>query len=589
MKNVIRWPGLILFFVVVIGLAVLIRVFAGPLLKGGLEYGLTRANGAEVNIARAQVHWNPFGIELSEIQVTDPDQPELNRFQASRAQAQIRFWDAVIGRIHITELNVRDVAMGVERARPGRVRADYQSEREPMDWRQMLADLEIDIPSVDQVLARSDIRTPALVERIEADFTAQRTQVEQAREQLPPRERIEAYRTRMQEITEARPRTPQELLELRQRLEALKTDVRADRELVRQFVDVSEEAVRVLRTDLEALREAPAQDLARIRQLLSFDQESISELSGILFGPRVEQWSRYAFMAFDVIGPMLARAEEQETRPSRWVGRFIDFDREQRPTFLIEQAGISIHFLDTTVTSDWQNITWQHDRIGGNPTTFILNSTASDWWSELYFDGEFRLSELRGFSGRQDWRVRGVNLPEQGLLDQQGVSARLLSAAMNSEGRVGIQEGRIDGRGLIRMSEVDMRLDGEARWAQILSDVISQVNAFDMNVSLDGPFSQPGIRLRSDLDNQLQQLLTTALRQEADTHLASIRSDLDARVQSITSTWEPRLQQFTGLRDQARDQNALLADLLSIEADDLSLGEQLEDRLRDSLRRRIGG
>ncbi|WP_194757105.1 TIGR03545 family protein [Aliidiomarina indica] len=589
MKNIIRWPGLIAFLVIVVGIAVVIRVFAGPLLKGGLEYGLTRANGAEVNIEQAVVQWSPFALTLHGIEVTDPDQPELNRVQASRGYAEFNLWDALIGRIHIHELELADVAMGVERARPGRVRADYQRERDPIDWQQVLADLDIDIPSLDEVLARSEIRTPDLVSKIENDFQQQREQVETARENLPSRERIESYRERMQEITETRPRTPQELLALRERLDDLKSDIRSDRHHVETFVSTSEQAVRVMRDDLAALREAPSQDLARIRQLLSFDQDSMSELSGILFGPRVEQWSRYAFMAFDVIGPMLQRAEDQEQRPNRWHGRFIDFDRASRPTFLIDNAGISIRILDTDVMSNWQNITWQHDRIDGIPTTFEAGASATQWWRELYFDGEFALSDVRGFSGHQNWRVQGVNLVEQSLLDHQGVSARLLGAVLNSEGRLGVQQGRLDGSGLIRMQDVDMRLDGEARWAQILSDVISQVNAFDMNVSVDGPLGQPGLRLSSDLDNQLQQLLTRALRQEADAHLSSVRADLEQQVAAVTSAWEPRLQQFTGLRDQAREQNSLLEDLLSVEGSDLSIGEQLEDRLRDRLRRRIGG
>ncbi|TRW48112.1 TIGR03545 family protein [Aliidiomarina halalkaliphila] len=589
MKNIIRWPGLIAFLVIVVGVAVVIRMFAGPLLKGGLEYGLTYANGAEVNIEQAVVRWSPFSLTLQGIEVTDPDQPELNRVQAMRAHAEFNPWDALIGRVHIHELELSGVAMGVERASPGRVRADYQRESDPIDWQQILADLNIDIPSLDEVLARSEIRTPELVTRIEQDFEQHRTQIETARENLPSRERIDGYRERMAEITETRPRTPQELVALRERLDELKSDIRADRNHVQTFVSTSEQAVQVMREDLTALREAPSRDLARIRQLLSFDQDSMSELSGVLFGPRVEQWSRYAFMAFDVIGPMLQRAEDQEQRPNRWHGRYIDFDRQSRPTFLVDRAGISIRIQDVDVMTSWQNITWQHDRIDGAPTTFEASSSATQWWNELRFDGEFALSELRGFSGHQNWRVRGVNLMEQSLLDQEGVSARLLGAVLNSEGRLGVREGRLDGSGLIRMQDVDMRLDGEARWARILSDVISQVNAFDMNLSVDGPMGQPALRLRSDLDNQLQQLLTSALRQEADAQLSSVRADLEQQVAGITSTWEPRLQQFVGLRDQAREQNGLLEELLSVDGSELSIGEQLEDRLRDSLRRRIGG
>lgn len=589
MKNIIRWPGLITFVVVVGLLALTIRTFAGPLVKSALEYGLTRANGAEVNIAQLQINWQPFAVSMEEIQFTDPEQPKQNRLQADTAAAELYFWDAVIGRIHITDLRMTGIAMGVARKQPGKVRADYIAEREPRDWRQTFADLNIDIPSIDQILQRSEIRTPMLVERVEENFNQQRTAVENARENLPESDTLDEYKERLEVITETRPRTLEELARLRRDLEALRSDMRADRDAVRAFVSVSEQAVAVMRTDLTELRAAPGQDIARVRSLLTLNPDSLTEVSGILFGPVVEQWSHYAFMAFDFIGPMLTRSEDDETKPSRWEGRYIDFDRQQRPVFLIEQALTDIQFANTHIGVEWQNLTWQHDRIGGTPSTYSLAASASQYWQSLALDGRFTLSDLAGFAGSQSWQVQGVNLTEQRLFAQNDVVARLLSAVLNSQGEVGVEAGQISGSGLVRLQDVALQMQGDARWAEILGDVLAGITAFDLNVGVSGNMRAPGLSIRSDLDRQLQRGLTAALTAEADAKLGELRRDLEARVSAATATWDPRLQELLGTLAGAREQNATLNDLFSVEPDDLKIGDILKDRLRDSLRGRLGG
>lgn len=589
MNKVIRWQGIVLFIILFGGTALLIRTFAGPLLKSGLEFGLTRANGAEVNIERVVVQWSPFALRIEEIQFTDPEQPTLNRLQASSAGAELYFWDAVIGRIHITDLHLTGIAMGVARSSPGRVRADYQAEREPRDWQQTLADLNIDLPNTEELLQRSDIRTPAVVAAAEAQLNTQRQLVRTAREQLPDEESLQAYQDRIEEITEARPRTPQELLELRNRLRALRDEMRADRDAVRAFVAAAETASETLQAELNNVRTAPEQDVQRLRSLLAFDNDSLTELSGIFFGPKVEEWSRYLLLAFDFIGPMLTRSDDEEVGPSRWEGRYIDFDRQRRPRFLIDQALTDIQFASTHLGVEWRNITWQHDRIGGTPTTYTLAAANSPYWQELNLAGRFSLSTAAGFAGSQSWQVAGVNLAEQALFQQNEVAGKLLGAVLNSQGEIGVANGMLNGGGAVRLADVALQVQGDARWAQILADVLSNIRDIDMNVGVSGAMQAPGLSIRSDLDRQLQQGFSTALTAEADLHIARLRQQVEAEVASLTERLQPQLQQTNVWLQEGKQKQALFNDLFSVEPDDLQLGDQLRDRLRDSLRNRIGG
>lgn len=589
MSKIIRWPGLIAFVVIVALICGIVVTFANPLLRMGLSSALTQANGAEVNIEQAELNWRPFGVVLTDMQFTDPDQPELNRVQASRVSADINFWDAVIGRIHITDLQARGIAMGTERERPGKVRADYRAEREPFDWRQRLADLDIELPSVDDVLERGDIRTPALAEKTEQDFREYRERLERARENLPSEEQFESYKERIDALIDRDLRNPQQILTLRNDLSSLKDDMRSDRAAVQEFLDLAEEAVTTLRDDLQALRDAPGHDLERLRSLFAMDRDSLSELTGVLFGEQVQEWSQYAMMAFDFIAPLLQGAEE-EARPSRWEGRFIDFDEGRRPVFLIDQALTDILLGSTELSVEWRNLTWQHDRINER-SVYELVASESPWWNTLNLDGNFAFSEVSGFSGEQGWQLAGAQLPEQTLVEQSQIVARLLSAALNSEGRISADAGDLGGRAQLHFNNVAMEAMGDATWVRLLNEALSGVRQFDMNVDLAGVLRSPQFRISSDLDNQLGNLLQNAVRQEADQRLANVRQDLNQRVSEVTGEWGPQLERFTELRSMASDRQALLAEWLDIDAETIIQGNQesLEDRLRDSLRRRLGG
>lgn len=593
MNKIIRWPGLITFAAIVGGLIAIVLLFTEPLLRWGLGTGLTRANGAEVNISDVNVRWSPFALELRGVQFTDPDTPELNRLQAERISFSMSLGEAIVGRIHIQELTATGIAMGVERDSPGRVRADYLAEREAErdgpGWRERLADLDISLPSTDELLARGEIRTPEVVDDVTERTQATRDQVAERRDDLPSSERLATYEERLAELRERRPRSLEDFDAARRDLRQLRDDIRSDRDAAVAFRDSLNDAQSQLRSDLDNLRQAPEADIQRIRSLLAMDSEALSDLTGIFFGPQVQQWTDYILIAYDFVGPMLQRFAEEEEQPSRWEGRYIEFDRQNRPSFLIDLAHTEITFGETSLDMRWDNITWQHERLGES-TKYRVTASASPYWQSLSADGDFFINEAIEFSGTQEWSLRGAELGAQTLLEQSDLTARLTGAMLNSDGRISLSEGAFSGGGGIQLSDVGLRAEGDRTWVRMMNDALTQIQAFDMDVGIRGRMGSPRLSLSSDLDDQLSAAFSGVVQEAADERVTEVRARLQTQVDSALADVQPRLDQVNEWRQLAENREDALQNLLDQEVENLqdSARDALENRLRDAIRGHLG-
>ena len=591
MNKVIRWHGMLAFIGFFAALVAVVYLFAAPMLRLGLSTGLTRVNGAEVNIAALDLQWSPFQVELRGVEFTDPETPELNRLQADQMSFAVDLLQAFIGRIHIDELTATGIAMGVERTRPGRVRADYLAEREAAGesstWGERFAELGFDFPDVDELLARSEIRTPTVISATQQRVRESHDEVEARRDALPSSEVLDDYERRFQELRDSRPRSVEDFERLRTQLAELRDDMRSDRENVQEFVRSVETAVEQIQVSITELQNAPSADMQRLRRLMELDNDAISDVAGILFGSQVQQWTDYALIAYDFVAPLLQ--SEAEQTPSRWEGRFIEFDDGSQPSFLIRSATTSMTFSETDLALQWSNITWQHERIGG-PTTYQLNVGESPYWRSLSADGNFFINAAAQFSGQQQWALRGAELAAQQLLEQSDLRIDLTQAVLDSQGDIGIQQGQLTGGAGISLHQLQLRTEGDRTWTQLLASALEQIEAFDLEIGLGGLVGAPRLNISSDLDNQLSSALSGVMQEYVGGQLADVRAQLETEVQAALGDIQPYVDQVQQLRSLADDSDGRLQSMLDEELDNLrdNALEQLRNRLGEQLRGRLG-
>lgn len=591
MSRIIRWPGVTGFLVIVVGLAVFFMLFFDSLARSALTAVLTRVNQAEANIERLEVTWSPFAVDIHNIQLTNPDEPDYNRFSATSLRAQVQFLNLLIGKVHIDDLTAAGVDFHSKRAKTGKVLVPPEPEQS-IPLRERLAALNIELPTAESFLAGANITTPDLVKAVETNFNQRQQAFEAARDNLPSREAFEDYKKRVQALLDSKPKSVEELLAAREELNRLKEEIKADKAGVDNFLMASETLVTATQADLAEVKATYQADLDRARALFRLDADALTELSGILFGAQVEVWAQYALMAFDFIAPLLENAQQQEQaaalKPSRWQGRYIDFETQSSPDFLIKNAHLSVNVVDVALLLELTNVTWQHERIQA-PTLFQVQAeqgaSQGVGWESFQLAGDLFIDHLGQVLGQQEWQLIGARLDQLTLLESSNLQAVMTQAGLNSHGSLVFAQGQFKGVGDLSFSNTDFAISGEGKMPYYLGQALSAVQNFDLSLGLSGQLTQPSIQISSNLDQQLGAQFNRLLASEAEAQLNQVRSSLSAQSDGVLSKIEPWLTQVQKLQAEGKNLDESFAELLNAEMGNLveTGGARLLDRIRSKV------
>jgi hypothetical protein len=136
----LRKSGVVVVIVVAVVFAALEFLLLDYGLKTGIERGLTMANGAEVNVAQADLSLADGKLELNGLQATDPENPARNLFQADDIAADVAVADLWRKRFVVNLLAVRNVSFDTERETPGRVLEKPKREEPPEEEGETVTD-----------------------------------------------------------------------------------------------------------------------------------------------------------------------------------------------------------------------------------------------------------------------------------------------------------------------------------------------------------------------------------------------------------------------------------------------------------------
>ncbi|WP_417657752.1 TIGR03545 family protein [Pseudidiomarina aestuarii] len=583
-QSAIRWPGLVAFLIIVGLLVAFSWLLLDTIIKWSLERSLGTLNGAEVNIESVEHTWVPLGVRIERIQVTDPLTPTMNRVVIGAVEGTMNVEQLLLGRLHFE--NVVSTGIRVQQPRESEGEVYQAPNREDVEgWaKQGLAALNLEVPSTDKILERMELKTPAAISEAQQAFATQKERVNDARSQLPSEEKIKEYEAKVKALTESEIKTPQALVAKREEFEALKEEFEKDKAALLSFKETVTNAVDQLQTQFEAVKDAPAQDMARVQELMQLNSAGLTEITALLFGDQARVWSNYMLLAYEQLAPMLARsADAAAIKPQRGEGVWFSFTGANAPPdFLIKLADTEFAFGETILDVQWNNITHQHEQLG-QPTTFRARADNTQLWSSFNLNGELALG-AEGVDARQQWQLKGVKLDNLALSESSEFAANIVAALLDSEGSVALRDSALDGDATIRLADMQVTANAENRWAQVVASALQSLTRLDIQTSIAGSMTQPTFNLRSDLDRQLGSALKSAALQEVEPELASLRAKLQEQSGGFLGENEEELSELVGLLTTAENREARLQELL-----EAKIQNKLEDQVKDRLKGLLNG
>ena len=587
MKNIVRWPGLIAFVVICGLLSVVSIVLLDFWIKIAAENSLETATGAEVNIARVSHSFSPFGVTLEQVQLTDPKQPSHNQAQVASISARVDLPPLLLRKLIIDELTIRGLEMNQLRDSEGEV---YRQPESLKQFGQSLFPDSQDLPSVDDILAKSPLKTTRAIEEVQQAYGKHSEKLTQQYKQLPDTSKLAEYKKRLQALSSTDYKNPLALATAKKEFDGLKVEILQDKQKLSDFKQSASEAKQDLSPKIAQLKAAPAQDYQQLQSLIAGDADAIKDVTTLVFGDKVAQWSEYALVAFEIAGPMLANSGEQQEERQKAQGRSVGFsDTSALPDLLIRKATIALSWEQEDIVSEWQDITHQHDLIG-RPTVFKVDSGSSKLWRSLKLDGNFWLKE-QGVKARQSWELKGLKLANLSLLQQEKLSSTLLKGLLNSNGTLAVDQDQVSGSGLVDLQQLVMAATGSNQLTELIASALSQLNTLIINTKLGGTLEDIELSFSSDLDNQLTNAMLTNLSGEQKGKLDELKQRLNAKIQSPLGQSNKEMRQWLDWEKLADGDLSSINDMLSSKLSDAvdSKKDEVKDKLKDKLKNKLFG
>lgn len=586
-KGPIRWEAIVPFTLVAALLWAYFFFFFDLHVKNALEFVGTRMNGAEVNIGRLHTSFWSASLELNKIQITDLDEPAKNKIQIGEVRWKM-LWDALLrGKVAIEDASILEIAIGVPRARPGRVlpppppgaksafdkvREQALAKAQEEFSKNVLGDVAAILGGVDPAQQLKDIgnelKSSVRVKALQDELALKEKEWRERIDRLPQAKDLQSLQTRLKAVKVDGFSNPAEVQASIQQLDSIFKEADAKYKEVQSTSQALGSDTNTYKNALSELDAMVRQDIKDLESRLKIPKLDVESLSKSIFGPlflnRVKQAEYYMMKARDYMPPQKTAEEKAAFKApiprERHEGRNYKFGRPNSyPLFWLKNAAIS---SKATPGADWSgNLVGSLKNVTDDPPTLGRPTTAQ-------FKGDFPKQELMGVDGLvtidhvTDRPVEKLNLKVasypvigQKLVESPDVNLGFNQAQASTELNATLAGGEIDlsingafqkkgpgpnvdpsGGGQVPSSF----LVAEAK-QPILNDILKGAFADIPRVTLNAAVKGPWDALRFNINSNLGSELQRAFDKQIQIKIAEARAKLQALVDEQVGKQKERL------------------------------------------------
>lgn len=581
MNKLIRWPGLISFVVLVVAVGSIVFLFLDTWIKLAVIKGLENTTGAEVNIGIVSHKFSPVGVMLEDVQLTDPDNPTNNQVQADLIDAKIDLAPLLLQKVIVDDLTISGLAFSQPRVSEGKV---YRESKATEEGTAEIAD-SIEIPSVDELLANSPLKTTQAIEDVQLSYEKHGAELKTQYEALPSKQKLADYKARFKALGDTDYKNPAELATAKGEFDSLKKELTKDKQKITTFKDALKQAKADMSPKLAQLKAAPGQDYEQLQGVIAGDSGAINDVTRMILGDKAALWSDYLLSAYQIVAPLLKKSATEAEQKRRAEGEWITFtDDVPLPDLLVRKAKISLSWQQEVIDSSWTDITHQHEKIG-RPTRFNVNSTSSQLWQSLILEGNFELVD-EVMKASQNWDLKGIQLKDLALLEEHKLTTRINSSLLSSSGALKITDDLMDGSGKIDLNQLAMTANGSNDLTNLIANTLNGLNKLSITTDISGDFADPDLSFSSDLDTQLGKALLGNLSPEQQGKLDELKQKLNSQAAGPLGKSNEDFARWQDWEKLAEGDLTSVNDMLKSQF--TSALDKQKDKLKDKLKEKLG-
>jgi len=610
MNKIVRWPGLIVFLVIIGLLLGAGLLFASSIVRQAIEIAGTSMVGAKVDVGRVELSLAPLGFHVYDLQVTDPSTPMINAFQIDDIEFFLDFPQLLQLKTLVHDMHIKRLRVKTKRTESGAILQPAKTVE--TEEAAAIADNKVDaeFPSlrefdVDEIFNREELKSVEHLNRMRATIMQEQAVWDTKLAGLPNGKKVENYRNTLENLSFKS-----------------SNDVAADIERLRRLVDEAKKLRGEIRTDFDhvdaARRDAgttlkdlhasllrfkalPEQDLERIQNKYALSPAGLANISDLLFGEKIRYWVSLALSWYEKLQPIYERFEKndaQDAEQHRASGVDIRFpEHNAYPDFLVHRASISMELAVGKINGEIRNLTSDQSMLG-HPLTFNLFSKEMQGVKDIEIVGSLNHVNPEKSTDSVSVKATSIQAREIKLLASEQFPLRLAAAEMDLDSKVELIGSNIGSNMTVAFRNADFSVvfeDKPSAIAVAMASALQRVKNFDTQVTLSGTLKNYGMSVKSSLDEVLKKAIGEQVSRTAAEFKAKVRKELDKRiaepranvnrevdrVKAMTEMLENRVKDLASLRDRTekRGQELEAAYQEKLDLKKRQLQRQVDDKL----------
>ena len=578
MKKWIRWQGLGAFVIVMIIVFGFWYLFIDGIIERAIEKQATQAVGAKVELESADLTLFPAGLHVSHLQLTNPDDPMKNAVEISRINLSLEVAHLLHRKIIIKEVVLDGIQLNTPRKTSGalvsRAPAPLVSKKEPKKGPQeKITFPAFSVPDVTEILKREELESLKLVKSLQGDIRKEKDTWRMRLNELPDRKKFDGYRSRIQQLKKKKKKPFGGLLGAAGDIAAIKKDIETDLNRIKQARQGLDRTLTSLKGKYDQAKKSPLKDVERLKKKYSLSAQGIANMSGLLFGSRIDDWTQKAVTWYERLKPLLEGSVKKQKhgepdKPLRGKGVYIRFkEKDPLPDFLIRTVNAQLQIEAGDLAGSIKDITNRQD-ILGIPLTFLFSGENMNGLTSLNFSGALDHINASRSKDTVNFTVQGFNVRDIVLSKGGQLPITLNNAAVDLELKALIRGDTIAANLITKLGSVSIATGAKDTGGAVMSSIasaLSTVSSFTLKADIAGTFDKYTATLDSDLDDVLKSAAEKAVSRQAAQLEEDLKKGIFAKVDGPLGQAKESLGGFDGISGELAQRgklgNSLMKDL----------------------------
>jgi uncharacterized protein (TIGR03545 family)/uncharacterized protein (TIGR03546 family) len=497
-----RWWGLGVFAAVTGLILALLLLFLDPLVRFALEKSLSYAAQSQVTIEKFSSDLGRFAFAIAGLEVADRDKLTHNALEIKTIGFDLGFSALMEKKLMIENLDVDAMAFDRVRKYPAKAYGEKSEEEKKKEAEEKSSLLEkipaFSLPSVDEILSKESLKSLEEVQQLKADIAASQAKWTKVSEELKSANEVEQIKADAAALQKSlKDADISKIVSAKKDIDALKEKISSVKTkyatLQKEFKADKEN----IQKRISQLKELPSADINRLKQKYALNATGASNVIGTLISQEIGAYMRQALKYYEMLKPYLsdADAKPEEVKsppPPRGEGRWVKYaNLSNIPEAVIKKGRINVELENDLLDLQLHDFS-SNQKLYGKPMRLEADATGKAYkriTAELIDDRRQRAAKTSFDLKATEYKKEAVQMKPLELTD--------IVSDMRLKGK--ITAGQIEAKSAVNVTKASLSMPSQ----KMLNDLLSEISAFNVDISLSGEVQKPSIRVNSDLDKQL--------------------------------------------------------------------------------------